>query len=441
MAKFYAAKIDEIIVGERLRKDLGDLAPLAENIKELGLMHPIVITHPGRNLIAGLRRLEACKILGWKKVPVHSMAIDDIAMGEYSENAQRKPFLPSEIDAIRQAIEPIEKQKAKERMGAKGWKSSTPGKARDKIAGATGVSSRTVEKIRSVMEAAEADPGKYGHIPAEMDATGNVDRAFRAVNRLQKTEKQDREANDPGPLDQGRRYTVILADVPWDEEAWSMETGLERSPERHYKTMSLDEIMAIPVDRIAYKDCALFFWTKANRMDSAINVIGAWGFEYKTHMVWIKDRIGMGRWLRDKHEILCIATKGNRPPPDETVLHMSTFYATKGDHSVKPIRAHEIIESYFPDAPRIELFARKGREGWDSWGNEAPKDPSPAEPPSAQNCDGEDNQGADDAGAGGDGGKPALDEAMPESAQVAESGGGDEQPPDDFPGIPDFLKR
>jgi ParB-like chromosome segregation protein Spo0J len=92
--------IAAIKVGERHRRDLGDLEALARDIAEIGLLHPIPIK-PDGNLIAGLRRLEAARLLGWSEVPVSVVDLEDIARGELAENAQRKDFLPSEIDAIR----------------------------------------------------------------------------------------------------------------------------------------------------------------------------------------------------------------------------------------------------------------------------------------------------------------------------------------------------
>ena len=109
-----------IIVGNRHRRDLGDTAGLADSIDEVGLLHPVVVRTDG-TLIAGARRLAACKHLGWQEVPVTVLDLEEIARGEFAENAYRKDFLPSEINAIRRALEPAEKAAAKARMseGAK----------------------------------------------------------------------------------------------------------------------------------------------------------------------------------------------------------------------------------------------------------------------------------------------------------------------------------
>jgi hypothetical protein len=110
----------------------------------------------------------------------------DIVRGEFAENSERKDFLPSEIDAIRRAMEPKEKAAAKERMkkggrGKKGAKVSQPLRTTDKIGSFAGVSGRTVEKIAAVVEAAKAEPEKFGKLVEEMDRTGKVTGAFRKL--------------------------------------------------------------------------------------------------------------------------------------------------------------------------------------------------------------------------------------------------------------------
>ena len=108
--------IAEIRIGKRHRRDLGDIGALAENIKSIGLLHPIVVT-PTKYLIAGARRLQACSRLGWKEIPVTIVDLGEIVKGEFAENAHRKDLLPTEIDAIRRVLEPLEKAAAKKRMG------------------------------------------------------------------------------------------------------------------------------------------------------------------------------------------------------------------------------------------------------------------------------------------------------------------------------------
>jgi hypothetical protein len=110
--------IDQIQVGFRYRKDLGDLRPLVDSIAEVGLLHPVVVTPEGR-LTAGQRRLEARRTLGWTEVPVTVVDLYQAARGEAHENLVRKDLLPSEIVALKCAIEPLERREARERQGHK----------------------------------------------------------------------------------------------------------------------------------------------------------------------------------------------------------------------------------------------------------------------------------------------------------------------------------
>ena len=148
--------IESVRVGERHRHDLGDVAALARSIEEVGLLHPVVVT-PDRRLVAGMRRLEACRHLGMGEVPVTIVDLDDLARGEHEENAVRKAFLPSEVDAICRALEPAESDAAHSRKKA-GLKQNRDrggnfpqrdglGKVRDRVAAYAGVSGRTLDKL------------------------------------------------------------------------------------------------------------------------------------------------------------------------------------------------------------------------------------------------------------------------------------------------------
>src|SRR5216684_5945394 len=110
--------IEQIHIGFRYRKDLGDLRTLAQSIADVGLLHPVVVTPEGR-LIAGQRRLEACRLLGWTEVPVTIVDLLQAARGEAHENFVRKDLLPSEIVALKRAIEPLERRDARTRQGTR----------------------------------------------------------------------------------------------------------------------------------------------------------------------------------------------------------------------------------------------------------------------------------------------------------------------------------
>jgi len=183
-----------------------------------------------------------------------------------------------------------------------------------------------------------------------------------------------------------KKYGVILADPEWRFEPWSRETGLDRSPDNHYPTSVTDVIAARPVPDIAAKDCALFLWATVPMLPQALCVMAAWGFDYRSHVVWSKRRdandngvattkpaIGTGYWFRNSHELLLLGIKGNIPAPAPGDQWGSMLEAVIGEHSVKPSCFYAMIETYFPHLPKIELNARRVRPNWDSWGLDAPK--------------------------------------------------------------------
>src|SRR5438105_3868069 len=208
-------RLDQITIGFRYRKELGDLRTLADSIAEVGLLHPVVVTPEGR-LIAGQRRLEACRLLGWQDVPVTVVDLLQAARGEAHENFVRKELLPSEIVALKRAIEPLERREARERQGSRTDLCPSPtqvqcqGDVRDNIARYLGVGRTTIERAEAVMEAAEEDPDEYGHLADQMDRSGKVAGAYRRLTVL----KQAKElAARPPALPVGP-FQVIVADPP-----------------------------------------------------------------------------------------------------------------------------------------------------------------------------------------------------------------------------------
>ncbi len=186
----------------------------------------------------------------------------------------------------------------------------------------------------------------------------------------------------------GKKYGVIYADPPWRLDAFS-GNGLARAPDNHYPTLSTDEICALDVASIAAEDCVLFLWAIVPMLPDALKAMRAWGFEYRSHMVWNKDKIGLGYWFRNKHEILLVVTRGNIPVPARGEQWESVQDAPVGKHSEKPEIFYKMIEEYFPSLPKIELFARgQIRKGWETWGNEAQPASKPDEKSGGGDCAG-----------------------------------------------------
>jgi N6-adenosine-specific RNA methylase IME4 len=176
------------------------------------------------------------------------------------------------------------------------------------------------------------------------------------------------------------KFGVIYADPEWKFEVWNEDTGSDRAADNHYTTSATDAIKSRDVPSIAADNCVLFLWATVPMLPQALEVMDGWGFEYKSHVTWNKDKIGTGYWFRNKHEILLLGTKGKVPAPAPGEQWASVIDAAVGKHSEKPAAFAEMIEEYFPNLPKIELNARgSAREGWTAWGAEAVAAGEPAE--------------------------------------------------------------
>lgn len=202
--------IDRIRVGSRYRKDLGDINELAQNIQEIGLLHPVTVDKDYR-LICGYRRIAACKKLGMKEIPAYTLSLEDIRHGELSENTIRKNFTFSEMVEIKKSLvlierkTALERQKQGQRRGGNTHSSDrndqggnfppscqiqAKGKTRDKVAKYFDVSYKTMNNIESVYDAAKLDPHKYGDLIRKLDE-GRLKphKAFRELSNRRLKEK------------------------------------------------------------------------------------------------------------------------------------------------------------------------------------------------------------------------------------------------------------
>ncbi len=166
------------------------------------------------------------------------------------------------------------------------------------------------------------------------------------------------------------KYQTIYADPPWHEQGGGK---IKRGADRHYPLMKTEEIKALQVELIADTDAHLYLWVTNNFLQDGLDVMKTWGFRYVTNIVWCKPSFGLGQYFRGQHEILLFGVRGTLPAQAKPKLAPTILHADKQRHSKKPNRAYEYIELTSP-APRIELFCRNKREGWDSWGNEVESD-------------------------------------------------------------------
>lgn len=181
---------------------------------------------------------------------------------------------------------------------------------------------------------------------------------FWAAGRLL-TPKRERRTKMP------KKYQVIYADPPW---RYDFSKSDSRQVENQYPTMSLEEIKALQVP--AADNSVLYLWATAPELLESLAVLESWGFCYKTHAIWDKVTMGMGYWFRGQHELLLVGVKGHFSPPEQKLRIPSIIAAKRTNHSAKPDIVRTLIQIWYPNTAKLELFARQEAAGWDCWGNE-----------------------------------------------------------------------
>ena len=178
----------------------------------------------------------------------------------------------------------------------------------------------------------------------------------------------------------GEKYNTIYADPPWQFQNRTGKVAPENKKLMRYETMSLADIKTLPVGKIAGEKAHLYLWVPNALLPAGLEVMDAWGFEYKSNIVWEKirkdgepDGRGVGFYFRNVTELLLFGIK-KKSAPNRTLSparsQVNILRTMKREHSRKPDEIIPIIESC-SQAPRIELFARGTRSGWDMWGNQA----------------------------------------------------------------------
>jgi len=167
-------------------------------------------------------------------------------------------------------------------------------------------------------------------------------------------------------------YKTILIDPPWNERGAGK---IKRGADRHYKLLKTDDIIDTILNCEKFtpdkSGCHLYLWVTNNFLQDGLRVMSEIGFRYITNLVWVKDKMGLGQYFRGQHELCLFGVMGK-------LKTLRSDYSTvikdkRKKHSQKPDIMYSIIEDVSPP-PRLELFARNRREGWDCWGDSIPED-------------------------------------------------------------------
>ena len=183
----------------------------------------------------------------------------------------------------------------------------------------------------------------------------------RRNNVRETLQKQDLQVTD-------KKYRIIYADPPW--KYGNAMPDYVTEPQDYYLLMDTADICAMPVKDLIEDDAVLFLWSTSPHLPEALEVVKAWGFNYKTTFIWDKVKHNMGHYNSVRHEILLVCTKG-ACTPDVKKLFDSVVSIERTEHSKKPEYFREIIETLYTYGNKIELFSRSAPDGWDVFGNQA----------------------------------------------------------------------
>lgn len=160
------------------------------------------------------------------------------------------------------------------------------------------------------------------------------------------------------------KYRTIVADPPWKYA----NRATRGAAEDHYETMTIEELCALDVEELSAPESHLYLWTTNGFLRESFQVMGAWGFTYKTCLTWVKPQLGMGNYFRSSTEHVLFGIRGGLRTLD--CNQRNWFEAKRGRHSEKPGMFFDLVERVSP-GPYLEMFARRARFGWDYWGDES----------------------------------------------------------------------
>ena len=385
--------VNDIQITQRKRRlDIAKVAELASSILELGLINPITVSQGNGTykLVAGLHRLEACKVIQWTEIPATLFEGDalDAELAEIDENLRRADLTILEqgealLDRERVLIKRGER--AHNKMGRDRGSNIDHLKTTEEIAKEVGMGKSTAKNstriARDVCEQTRdnirdnedvADNQSQLLMLAKMPEEAQIDISERIKSGEAKsvtdarTQKHKDDIHDIEPPT--GKYQVIYVDPPW-----SYGQALENygPASRHYATMTTEDIKAMrpQIDEIAMDNSALFIWTTSPKIQEGLDVASAWGFTYKAMFIWDKVKHNFGHYNSVRHELLLLCTKGSYPLENQELFDSVQTIERNDEHSEKPHEFRTIIEKIYPSAKKIELFARKEVSGWNVWGN------------------------------------------------------------------------
>lgn len=330
-----------------------ELSALAEDIKQNGLQNKIIL-HEGK-ILDGRNRFQACRMAGIKPQYEEYNGADPMRT-IISLNLRRRHLDESQRAVVAARVANMTKSDAGKLYG-RGMDSI--GKSAEAISQAEAaelfnVSERMIRTVKAIEREAP-------------ERLADIESGGMSATKVYTLVKRDRvKFADEKPLPE-KKYRVIYADPPWKYSNTMPDyMGVQ---DDHYPTMTMPEIAALGIPQICEDNAVLFIWVTSPILEDSFKIINAWGFKYKASFVWDKVKHVMGHYNSVRHEFLLVGIKGSCQP-DVQKLFDSVVTEERTKHSRKPDIFRKIIETIYPHGKRIELFARKKHDGWDSHGNE-----------------------------------------------------------------------
>ena len=395
--------VDSITVTDNQRPlDQDQVANIAKSMGETGTWTPIFV-RPSGELVAGLHRLAAAKQLGWTEVDCTIFHGDDLEARLLTINENLKRY---NLSVLEEAEAIIERETILEELGqraksgdnrftrqeSRGAHGAPLPKANADLAVEVGRSKRSYKERKQIGENIEkksrdallehpiADSAKELLGLARMDKphqaadvaelVGGAVSLREAQSNLQKAQEQERLTNIPVTPDGDQLYRCIVIDPPWPMRKILRDT-VPKQDVFPYKTMTLDAIKDIDIASLADPDgCHVYLWTTQKFLPNSFDIMQEWGVNYQCLMTWTKPTgFTPFSWMYNTEHVL-FGTIGNLAVQRKGLK--IGFDAPVVGHSVKPQVFFDRVEQASPE-PRLEMFARTKRDGWDSWGDETDK--------------------------------------------------------------------
>jgi N6-adenosine-specific RNA methylase IME4 len=363
--------------------DAESLSELSDSIGRNGLRNPIILFDG--QILDGRNRLLACRMAGVEP-RYEELVIEDPASWVIDQNLHRRHLNESQRAMVASKFAGLG-------HGGDRSKGQICTLKIDEAAEKLSVSPRTVKSARKVQDkgtpelvqaveqgdVAVSTAADVAELPqdeqVELVARGEKEIVAAAKEIRARKAKERKSAKlehaKAMAIDQ-KGYRVVYADPPWQYSNSGVigDDNYGRA-ERHYPTMSIDELCAMPIVDAVAQDAVLFMWVTSPLLAECWPVISAWGFKYKSSFVWDKVRHNFGHYNSVRHELLLICTRGSCTPDASEKINSVQRIERSTRHSEKPEEFYDIIEKLYVSGLRLELFARQPRVGWDSWGNEA----------------------------------------------------------------------